>query len=338
MRSTIPLVQVWKTINTDVVNMRKVLLLSYYNLPPHLKTCLLYLSVFPEDYEIGKNRLIWMWIAEGFICGKQGYSQFEVGESYFNELINRSMIQPKYEIHDMRILSFRVHDMVLDLINALSSEENFITKLNDLSHTSPSEKIRRLCLRNGNGGTHGATVNMQQVRSVVAFSTNSNQIPSLPRFKVVRVLCLEDVDLSHGYNLNYIGKLVHLRCLRLRSTNIVQLPEEIGNLQFLQMLDISNNEVPTLPSTIVQLRQLKCLYIDKVNITMSNQIGGLTSLEELSGICIEDSLTIEELGNLIELRVLDMVYFSERPGIYVGGRSASASYKTSRICLSPSTH
>jgi len=78
------------------------------------------------------------------------------------------------------------------------------------------------------------------------------------------------------------------------------------------MLDISNNEVPTLPSTIVQLRQLKCLYIDKVNITMSNQIGGLTSLEELSGICIEDSLTIEELGNLIELRVLDMVYFSER--------------------------
>jgi len=78
------------------------------------------------------------------------------------------------------------------------------------------------------------------------------------------------------------------------------------------MLDISNNEVPTLPSTIVQLRQLKCLYIDKVNIAMSNQIGGLTSLEELSGICIEDSLTIEELGNLIELRVLDMVYFSER--------------------------
>jgi len=181
MRSTIPLVQVWKTINTDVVNMRKVLLLSYYNLPPHLKTCLLYLSVFPEDYEIGKNRLIWMWIAEGFICGKQGYSQFEVGESYFNELINRSMIQPKYEIHDMRILSFRVHDMVLDLINALSSEENFITKLNDLSHTSPSEKVRRLRLQNGNGGTHGATVNMQQVRSVVAFSTNSNQIPSLPR-------------------------------------------------------------------------------------------------------------------------------------------------------------
>jgi hypothetical protein len=45
---------------------------------------------------------------------------------------------------------------------------------------------------------------------------------------------------------------------------------------------------------------------------MSNRIRGLTSLEELSGICIEDSLTIEELGNLIELRVLDMVYFSER--------------------------
>jgi len=261
-----------------------------------------------------------MWIAEGFIqYGKHGQSPFEVGESYFNELINRSMIQPRYEMNDMRILSCRVHDIVLDLISSLSSEENFISISNDVSHISATQKVRRLSLQSCkvDDGMHGATVSMQQVRSVVAFSSTANLIPALSRFKVVRVLCLENCDLSDGYNLTGIGNLVHLRSLGLRSTKIVQLPEEIGNLQLLQTLDISNNAISSLPFTIVQLKQLKCLYIDKVNITMSNSIGCLTSLQELSGLCIEDSSAIEELGHLTELRELDIVYSSEQEHMLV---------------------
>lgn len=122
--------------------MKKILSFSYYDLPWHLRTCLLYLSAFPEDSVIPKVPLVWMWVAEGFVQKREGKGLFETGEGYFNDLINRSLIQEvEPDLYENRIHGCRIHDMVLDFVQSISWEENFFTVFenNDQGHTCPEQ-------------------------------------------------------------------------------------------------------------------------------------------------------------------------------------------------------
>ncbi|CAN6372649.1 unnamed protein product [Urochloa humidicola] len=321
--------EVCKSIGTgledgqDVDNMRKILSLSYYSMPFHLRTCLLYLSMFPEDQKISKDCLIRMWIAEGFIeYRKQRDSLFEIGESYFNELINRSVIQPVCEEYNGLVDHCRVHDMMLDLICSISSEEHFVSVLNDVDPTCLTKKVRRLSIQSNkvDTATFGANMSMLQVRSVVAFHNKVNVIPALPSFRVLHVLELQHYAISGDCSLNFLEYLLHLRYLGLRFFSIVKaLPKEIGNLQFLQTLDVKcsaiNFSVLTstfyvLPSTICQLKHLKSLNIGSGRCVMLDEIGSLTFLEELSvtvGRSSNKNL-MEDLGHLTELRILSITF------------------------------
>jgi hypothetical protein len=63
-------------------------------------------------------------MAEGFVRNTHGVDAEDVGGSYFNELINRSMIQPvDTDYNNDEVFSCRVHDLMLDLIRFKSVEE-----------------------------------------------------------------------------------------------------------------------------------------------------------------------------------------------------------------------
>ncbi|EEC74490.1 hypothetical protein OsI_09959 [Oryza sativa Indica Group] len=114
----------------------------YKNLPPDLKTCLLYLSTFPKGRSISRKHLIRRWIAEGFITEEHGKTAEEVAEDSLNELIGRNLIKPINNSSNGKVKSCQIHDMVLQYIVSKSSDENFITVIGGHWQTPfPSYKV-----------------------------------------------------------------------------------------------------------------------------------------------------------------------------------------------------
>ncbi|KAF7076831.1 hypothetical protein CFC21_081433 [Triticum aestivum] len=299
--------------NGDVHNTRKILSFSYYDLSSNLKTCLLYLSVFPEDYLIDKISLIWRWVAEGFIPYGEGMEPFELGEIYFNKLVNKSMIRWIDPADNGGRDGCRVHDMVLDLIRTISNDVNFVT-IHDMEQHGTCSRgertnwVRRLAVHGS--GEHNSGIAMEHVRSYNVVDCRANSMTLLLSLKVLRVLVIEDCVLSEGSSLEHLGKLVQLRYLGLVKT-AVKIPEGIGHdLKFLEILDVRGGLISELPPSVGELMNLRCLWADEGTM-MKGEIGKLTCLEELQLYSVDKCPNFFTMvGKLTELRVLN-IFFGE---------------------------
>jgi hypothetical protein len=142
--------------------------------------------------------LVRQWAAEGFPCNVRGTNLEDVANSYFNELINRSMIQPT-EIFNGEVIFCRVHDMMLDLIVHKSRKENFITVIDDIQEMiRQHDKIRRLTLHLDGviDDRVVASVQLSQIRTLARFGTSS-YLPPFQLFKHLRGLAIE-IETSEG--------------------------------------------------------------------------------------------------------------------------------------------
>jgi hypothetical protein len=71
-------------------------------------------------------------VAQGFINNVTGQDPDDIALCYFNEIVNRSIVQPAFTDSNDDVLSCRVHDMMLDLIINKCREENFVTATDDI--------------------------------------------------------------------------------------------------------------------------------------------------------------------------------------------------------------
>ncbi|EEC76680.1 hypothetical protein OsI_14664 [Oryza sativa Indica Group] len=263
---------------------------------------------------------------------KDGDNLFELADNYFNELINRSLIQPSGYVSGMPH-SCRVHDMIHDLIRSLSSKENFVTVLDGISQqTSPASKVRRLSLQNNKleNSTAQTNLKMSQVRSLSIFSSSGvSLLPSLSSFQVLRVLDLENCYLTEGCHLDlrHVCNLFHLRYLRLYECNFDrELLKEIENLKFLQTLDCKkrNTILPEGMDNLTLLEELSLIDINK-SPNFAKELRNLMKLRELElfwgemNESLEEAL-IESLCNLHRIQNLQIFPFGNSSLDFIGER------------------
>ncbi|KAK3428196.1 hypothetical protein EUGRSUZ_E00942, partial [Eucalyptus grandis] len=256
----------WKTIHkkinlhfSDKNDVSKVLALSYDDLPWHLKPCFLYLSSFPKDAEIPATKVLYMWIAEGFVMlnaydKKREISVEEVAEQYLTELVNRGMVQALQE-------SF------LSVLNIQQDNETENCSASIAIKVESSCKIRRLSLnRNVIPSLKASRRTLVHLRTLMSFrgvEWKLKQFQSIFKdYKCLRILKLENLDVMRSLPKS-VGDLVHLRFLSLAGSSFNSLPQSMGNLVCMEFLDLLVNlcfEV-TMPNVLWKMRRLRYLRL-----------------------------------------------------------------------------
>ncbi|XP_027180837.1 disease resistance protein RPM1-like [Coffea eugenioides] len=315
---------------------KRILSLSYNDLPWHLKTCLLYTSIFPEDYEIQCYRLINLWIAERFIEWREGMSIEDVAWGYLGELVNRSLIQVTKVFYEGIPHKCRIHDLLREVILLKSGEQNIVTVTTGQPTTWPSEKVRRLVVHSSRSNN---TQHHQQRRSYCfdhlrSFVTFESISPLLSKMLLSEVLgsnkLLKVLDLGGQETReeipNEIFKMFHLKHLDLWGTRVERVSKAIGKLQHLEYLNLADTRVRELPMEILKLQKLRVLRVyEQVDSSdddygfhgfkAPSNMGVLLALEILDNIdASSGSTVVKEIGKLTQLRELGITKLRREDG------------------------
>ncbi|XP_056688232.1 putative disease resistance RPP13-like protein 1 [Spinacia oleracea] len=274
--------------------------------------CLVYCSLFPKDYEIDRDTLFQLWIAEGLIKEEP---MEDIASSYLKALCDRgkciSLLREYYSTGKVwyKVNSFQIPEKVL--------QNSKITPVRLLISDDPASVL---------------SVTETEHFHVALQRLLPKDLHVLGRFSKIRTLLLLRNHKANNVEripYDFFMSLQNLRALDLSRTKVSDLPSSIGNAKCLRYLDLSETLVKRLPETIEFLlnlqtlklrncprlialpkaiRRLICLrHLDLGTLrrlnSMPTGMGALSCLRTLSEFVAgrENGCRITELGNMNDL-------------------------------------
>ncbi|KAL3354716.1 hypothetical protein AABB24_019054 [Solanum stoloniferum] len=274
--------EIWELPHNDIL---PALMLSYNDLPAHLKRCFSYCAIFPKDYPFKKEQVIHLWITNGLILQDDKIIQ-DSGNQYFLELRSRSLFERVQNPSEGNIEKFLMHDLVNDLAQVASSK--LCIRLEESQGSHMLEKSRHLSYSMGYGDFEKLTplYKLEQLRTLLPISFH------------------DGAPLSKRVQHNILPRLRSLRVLSLSHYWIKKLPNDLFiKLKLLRFLDLSQTWIRKLPDSICVLYNLEvlllssCAYLEELPLQMEKLIN-LRHLDISNSFCLKMPLHLSKLKSL----------------------------------------
>ncbi|CAF2081573.1 unnamed protein product [Brassica napus] len=256
-----------------------VLKFSYDGLETEkMKSCFMYCSLFPEDYEIEKEELIEYWISEGFIKGERDKD----GSNNKGHVIIGSLVRAHLLMESETTV--KMHDVLREMALWIGKEEE------------------KQCVKSGvKLSCIPEDMNWSVWRRISLMSNQIEEISCCPECPNLSTLFLQgnNLEVIPGEFFQFMPALV---VLDLSDNGVLsELPEEICRLTSLQYLNLSYTGMKGL-------RKLISLDLERTFVSSIDGIGtSLPNLQVLklyySSVYI-DARSIEELQLLEHLKIL----------------------------------
>ncbi|XP_039166523.1 putative disease resistance RPP13-like protein 1 isoform X1 [Eucalyptus grandis] len=298
--------KIWNLVMAKNDEVLPILKLSYVHLPSHLKRCFAYCAVFPKDYEIERDELVLLWIAEGLLHGqKTNENILKLGRNHFDELVSRSILQQS----SIDASKFSMHDLLNDLAKSIARRTCFSSGSSQVAsneHDVPSHEKTRYA------------------SFIPLWHVASECLKPYQGMKALRSLILVR-DGSSGGSFSISNKVLHdlltnleyLRVFSLCHCNIVEVPNCVGDLKHLRYLNFSYTHIERLPESISALCKLQALIL-RGCYKLSKLSQGITELVNLQFLDIRDTVSLKEMplgiGNLKNLIILSKFVVGQEKG------------------------
>jgi hypothetical protein len=299
---------------------------SYFNLPPDLRKCLLYCSVFPLGHVFHPEELADIFVAEGGISPAMTQAQ-RIG--FVQKLFDECFYPVEEHESTTGKRTYWMYAVMHEFANIVEELPNEIAQY---FHRVKRYESTTLV---GTYWMHGIVhmlANIVQRRRLMTSEMKMDEHFFNTILRNRRVMCLQGTNIST--HLHKFDKMTKLRYLDLSRTDIERIPSFMKKLQFLQTLILSHCQklqilddttsmlvqlqkldlegccdLMELPRDISKIKSLRFLNIHECSSLtgMPYGMGELTNLETMLGhIVSNNGGSISELQPLVNLKILSL--------------------------------